>query len=136
MPASNDLPQPSEITFGELWRRREDLEEATAHLLGRMLLAFGRIEFALGLCVRSIEGGGTGESAIAGRLKMLSRVAAQKCPPGSASARDYADWIERVNAIREVRNAMIHGRWYVDPHTMEIVNVLASADCSEQRYAL
>jgi hypothetical protein len=123
----------SEITAGELWKRREGLEEATANLLGRMLLGFGRLEFALGLCVRNIDGARADESAFAGRLKALSRVVSEKCSPESELAKAYGAWIRRADSIRQLRNEMIHGRWGVDPHTMEVVNVIASPDCSEQR---
>lgn len=129
----------SGLTAGELWKRREDLEEATANLLGKILLGFGRLEFALGLCVRNIDSASTDEAAFAGRLKALSRVVAAKCSPKSESAQAYGAWIARADTIRQVRNEMIHGRWGMDPHTIEVVNVLASADCSEQRevrYAL
>jgi hypothetical protein len=46
----------SDITMGELWARRFELEERTASLLGHMLINLSRLDFNLGLCLVWVDG--------------------------------------------------------------------------------
>jgi hypothetical protein len=46
-----------DLTAGEVWKATEDLEDAAATLLGRLLFAFSRLDVALGLCLVWVDSG-------------------------------------------------------------------------------
>lgn len=122
------------ITAGELWIRRTQLEDAGASLLGNLMFAFGRLEFNLGLFVRNIaDGKYLDGSSFHARLASLSE-AVKGGPHFEGFSREpYEDWIRRAHAMRQTRNDMVHGRWVPEPNTMCILNVMATTDLSNQR---
>jgi hypothetical protein len=51
-----------DLTVGELWARRKQLENEAAVQLGHMIFEISRLEMNLGLCLVWVEGGGKLES--------------------------------------------------------------------------
>lgn len=123
-----------DITAGELWARQTQLEDEGAGLLGKLMFAFGRLEFNLGLFVRSIAGGKYLDgSGFHDRLTSLTKAVEGGLHYDGFSSEPYEVWINRAHAMRQIRNDLVHGRWASDPYTMCVLNVVASADLSEQR---
>jgi hypothetical protein len=120
-----------DVTAGELWALREALENDAAALLGHMLFELSRLDLNLGLCLAWVDGGATLTSRskmiegmnLKSRLDDLRKHVDAKLPLESEPHRAYVQWINRVDAIRQVRNNFVHGRWGVEPQINKVVNV-------------
>lgn len=120
-----------DVTAGELWTLREELENKAAALLGHMLFELSRLDLNLGLCLAWVDGGANLESRskwieglnLKARLDELRKHVDAKLPLESEPHRAYVQWIDRVDAIRRVRNDFVHGRWGVEPHKNKVVNI-------------
>lgn len=131
----------SEITAGELWARRDALENEAALLLGHMLFEFSRFDVNLGLCLVWVDGGARIESQtksvevlnLKDKLDELAKHVATKLLFGSKQRRAYESWIERANSVRQQRNHLVHGRWGVGAHKNKVVNVIGLPTSSTQR---
>jgi hypothetical protein len=131
----------SEITAGELWARREALEQSAASLLGHMLFEFSRLDMNLGLCLVWVDGGARIDSRtkaveaqpLKAKLDELAEHVAAKLPSGSKMRIAYETWIERANSVRQQRNNLVHGRWGVEAHKNKVVNVIGLPTSSAQR---
>lgn len=123
-----------DITAGELWARQTQLEAEGACLLGKLMFAFGRLEFNLGLYVRSIAGGKYLKgSSFSDRLESMAKAVDCGSHYDGFSSAPYEAWIRRAHAMRQIRNDLVHGRWGSNPYTMCVLNVVASEDLSRQR---
>ena len=130
----------SEITAGELWARRDALENDAASLLGHMLFEFSRLDVNIGLCLVWVDGGAQIESQtksvealnLKAKLDELATHVAAKLPAGSKRRRAYENWIERANSARQHRNNLVHGRWGVEAHKIKVVNVIGLPTSSAQ----
>lgn len=109
----------SEITAGELWARRDALENDAALLLGHMLFESQ---------TKSVE-----MLNLKAKLDELAKHVATKLPSGSKRRRAYENWIERANSLRQQRNHLVHGRWGVDAHKNKVVNVIGLPTSSAQK---
>jgi hypothetical protein len=134
-------------TAGEVWAATEELETATATLLGRLVFAFSRLDVALGLClVWAGDGKQIGvltpkiaELTFHKKLDQLTGLAEAKFVFGSKKRSGWALWIEEAHRTRALRNQLTHGRWGVDPYTDEAINVIGlptSPNQHEIRYSL
>ena len=120
-----------DVTAGELWARREELENDAAALLGHMLFELSRLDLNLGICLAWADGGVNLTSRskwieglnLKARLDELREHVDAKFPTGSKRHGAYDRWIDRVDAIRQVRNNFVHGRWGVEPHKNKVVNI-------------
>lgn len=130
-----------DLTAGEVWKATEDLESAVATLLGRLLLAFSRLDVALGLCLVWVDGGRqidaltpkVTELTFKQKLDTLTVVVRSKFAKQSKKRTAWLLWIEQANAARTLRNQLIHGRWGVDPYRSEAINVMGLPTSPEQR---
>jgi len=131
----------SDVTAGDLWARREQLEEAAARVLGRMLFEFSRLDMAAGLCAVWVEGGQkleqlnrtVPEMNFNGRLRFIEATVLARLPAGSKRQKAYLAWLERAHAAREKRNELVHGRWGIEPDVNQLVNVVGLPTSPEQR---
>jgi hypothetical protein len=122
------------LTAGDLWARRAHLEEAGAGLLGKLMFAFGRLEFNLGLFIRHIaDGKYLAGSSFHARLESLAQAVEGGPHFEGFSKEPYVEWIRRAHTLRQIRNDMVHGRWVPEPSTMSVLNVVATTDLSNQR---
>jgi hypothetical protein len=118
----------------DMIRRREELEEAGATALGRLMFAFGRLEFQLGLAVRSIDNGKyLGASGFHARLESFERAINDRARNSNFRREPYDAWSAKAHQVRQIRNDLVHGRWSPDPESMTVHNVVTSPDLSEQR---
>jgi len=143
------IPQPpaqfavmdEPLTAGELWARHDDLEVGAATALGRLLMAFARLDMSLGLCLVWIDGGAqlatltpkVEQMTFNNRLDMLASVVVEKFVAGTRKRSGYELWIAQTHAIRMLRNELAHGRWGVDPRTNEAVNIIGLPTSPDQR---
>ena len=122
----------NDITAGELWARRDALEDKAASLLGHMLFEFSRLDVNLGLCLVWVDGGANLERLtktvdgqnLKTRLDELSKHVTAKWPQGSKRRSAYESWIQRAHAVRQQRNQLVHGRWGVEAQKNKVVNVM------------
>lgn len=92
-----------DLTAGELWARREQLENDAALQLGYMIFEFSRLDVNLGLCLVWVDGGAKLESLtrsvadlnLKGKLDELESHVNAKLPVGSKRRKAYDAWIER-----------------------------------------
>lgn len=121
-----------DVTAGDIWARRNDLENDAASLLGHMLFEFSRLDLNLGLCLVWVDGGANIASLtklvesqnLKARLDALRKHVDAKLPLGSKRHGAYDCWIERAHAVRQARNNFVHGRWGVEPHRNKVVNII------------
>jgi len=127
--------------LGELWARREMLENEAASLLGHMLFEFSRLDVNLGLCLVWVDGGAKIESLtkavetlnLKAKLDALAKHVTAKLPAGSNRRRAYETWIERTDLVRQQRNNLVHGRWGVEAHKSKVVNVIGLPTSNAQQ---
>ena len=130
-----------DLTVGELWARRKQLENEAAVQLGHMIFEISRLEMNLGLCLVWVEGGGKLESltksveslGLKAKLDKLEEQVKANLPDRSKCREAYEHWLQRAHAIRQLRNNLIHGRWGVEAHINKVVNVLGLPTSEEQQ---
>jgi hypothetical protein len=137
-----------EWTGIEIERARQGLEKASATILGRMLFEYSRVDMNLGLMLAWTNGGeqldamteklskphfGFGE-----KLKLLTGLAREKYKGNPEALNAHETWMENANAIRELRNALVHGRWGIDAIANHVVNVVGipTGEQKESRYTI
>lgn len=131
----------SEITAGEQWAKREKLENESALLLGHMLFEFSRLDMNLGLALVWVNGGARIEQVtelvesmnLKKKLDDLTKHVQAKLPSQSKRRRAYEAWIDQANAIRQLRNNLVHGRWGIDPNKNKVVNIIGLPTSENQR---
>jgi hypothetical protein len=140
--STNLSPETSDVvTAGDLWARREALEQDAASLLGHMLFEFSRLDVNLGLCLVWVDAGmnlerltkTTQNMNIKSKLDILAKHVDDKLPNGSKRRRAYETWIQRVHLVRLQRNAFVHGRWGVEAYKNKVVNVVGLPTSDEQQ---
>lgn len=130
-----------DLTAGELWARREQLENDAALQLGYMIFEFSRLDVNLGLCLVWVDGGAKLESLtksveglnLKSKLDELECHVKTKLPAGSKRRKAYDAWLERTHSIRQQRNSLVHGRWGVEAHLDKVVNVIGLPTSDTQR---
>lgn len=130
-----------DLTAGELWARREQLENDAASQLGHMIFEFSRLDTNLGLCLVWVDGGAKLQALtksieninLKSKLDELEKHVKAKLPNGSKRRNAYEAWIQRTHAIRQQRNNLVHGRWGVEAHINKVVNVLGLPTSNEQQ---
>ena len=119
-----------DLTVGELWARRKQLENEAAVQLGHMIFEISRLEMNLGLCLVWVEGGGKLESltksveslSLKAKLDKLEEQVKANLPDRSTGREAYEHWLQRA-----------HGRWGVEAHINKVVNVLGLPTSEEQQ---
>lgn len=131
----------SEITAEEQWAKREKLENESALLLGHVLFEFSRLDMNLGLALVWVDGGARIEQVtelvesmnLKKKLDELTKHVQAKLPSQSKRRRAYEAWIDQANAIRQLRNNLVHGRWGIDANKNKVVNVIGLPTSEGQR---
>lgn len=131
----------SDTTAGELWARREALEQEAATMLGHMLFEFSRLDVSLGLCLVWVDSGAKLQSLsetvadlnLNAKLLELSKHVHAKLPNGSKRHKAYVAWLERAHKVRQQRNELVHGRWGIEAHKNKVVNVIGLPTSESQR---
>lgn len=131
----------NDITAGELWARREALEQEAATVLGNMLFEFSRLDVSLGLYLVWVDSGAKLQSLtetvadlnLNAKLLELSKHVEAKLPNGSKRHKAYVAWLERTHKVRQQRNELVHGRWGIEAHKNKVVNVIGLPTSESQR---
>ena len=137
----------TQVTGEAVHLRTEELEQAAASILGRLLFDFSRLELELGLLlVWTGEGSRLNEltAQVAGhtfqkKLAFLRKLVGAKFKKDSAGHSAYSGWLRRTHTARVSRNRLVHGRWGIDANQQRIINVMGlptSPDQNEVRYSL
>jgi predicted transport protein len=123
-----------EWTGIEIERARQELEQATATVLGRMLFEYSRLDMNLGLMLVRINDSATLEAmteqvskpyfSFGEKLNLTNKLVQEKFKSNIVALAEYEKWIESANAIRELRNVLVHGRWGVEATKNRVVNVV------------
>ena len=128
-----------EWTSIEIERARQNLEKASATILGQMIFAFSRLDVALALhLVWSKEGSRLEELTkevevltFQKKLDFLQELVTAKYDDQDANSL-YGQWLKDAHATRTMRNELVHGRWGTAPMKNEVVNVVGLPTSSEQ----
>jgi len=131
----------SDITAGELYARKDELEHQAATILGHMLFKFSRLDMNLGLCLVWVNDGaniGNLTETVAdlnfnAKLVELSKYVEAKLPSGSKRHKAYTEWLERAHKVRQQRNELAHGRWGIEANKNKVINILGLPTSDSQR---
>lgn len=118
------------------------MQAEASSLLGQMLFAFSYIDVNLGLCLAWVDDGKKLETlsmslegqSVHSKLETLSKLVTAKFPAGSKRRIAYEQWIERVHAVRLMRNQMVHGRWDVDARRHKVINTVGLPSGTQQSF--
>ncbi len=116
----------------EIERTRQSLEHASATVLGRMLFAFSRLDVALALHLVWSNGGSQlegltkkfDETSFSKKLEFLEELVTTKYKDEKQAHLLYDQWLKDANAMRNLRNDLVHGRWGINPIKKEVINVV------------
>ena len=112
---------------------QDDLESSTEAVVGKIVFAFSRFEFNLGLCLRSAVAGSNvnlvnplvERLSFKHKLDALMEVVELQFATSAEILGDSKKWHRRMDALRTKRNAFVHGRWHVHASAQQIINVAA-----------
>lgn len=104
------------MLFGDEAKR---VESAIAERLGLLLFAYSRLDVSLGLQLVWIDGARElpglthrySNQGVGPRIEFLKKRVATVYAPCSEGAREYADFFDELDALRQIRNDLVHGRW-------------------------
>lgn len=116
------------------------LEQAASLALGRMLMAFSRMEMELGLALVWVNEGKELEARTAKldqsnfhtKLEELRKHLDQR-DRSDEVGRKLSAWMEKAHALRGIRNELVHGRWGIAAVDDVVVNVIGLPTSPEQR---
>ncbi len=130
----------------EVERASQGLEQASATILGRMIFEYSRLDMALGLMIVWANQGTQLETltkrvadfVFHKKLELLADLTTRKYNGNTEVLAAHAEWLAEAHAVREERNALVHGRWGVDPMSNQVVNVLGlpTGEQIERRYTI
>jgi hypothetical protein len=117
------------------------LEESAGAVVGRIVFAFSRFEFDLGLCLRSVASTGNSELlnplvdrlTFKSKLDALIEVVELRFTETPECVVAFKSWHKTMDRLRSKRNSFVHGRWGVLDHLGEVVNVSPGMPTSESR---
>ena len=108
-----------------------ELESAAAAVVGKIIFAFSRFEFELGLCLRNAVGGVDVDAVnpliqrlnFKHKLDALLEVVAYKSASKTECVAEFRKWHRSIDALRTKRNSFVHGRWGVHSNAQQVINV-------------
>jgi len=125
----------------------EELEDAAATILGKMLFALSRLEVAIAFYIVWAEFGKDLEAltakiidyALSKKLDLLQMMFGAKYKGDKVALARMAAWLDEANSARELRNKFVHGRWGIADHDQQVANVTGlptSPAQREERYSI
>ena len=125
----------------EIEHSRQELEQASAIVLGRMLFEFSRLDVALGLFLVWSDGGSQveklttelQEKTFHKKLEFLQELVNAKHKENKEIFLEYSQWLEDAHATRLLRNDLVHGRWGIDAVNERVINVIGLPTSPNQR---
>ncbi|MEP9317388.1 hypothetical protein ABKS89_09670 [Pseudomonas sp. LABIM340] len=108
----------------------EMFEGAAAMIIGRVVLAFSRLELNLALLLELLV---TPENeaqvdrlfkqALGARIEGVQNLISSRVGLDPSCLSEFADWKLQMDAVRLLRNRFIHGRWGILAHAQQIASV-------------
>ena len=116
------------------------LEQAACLALGRMLMAFSRLEMELGLALVWVSDGKEIEARTAKfdqanlhlKLEELRKHLDQRDRTDEVG-KELSAWMKKAHALRGIRNELVHGRWGISAVEGAVLNVVGLPTSPEQR---
>ena len=108
-----------------------ELELAAGAVIGKIVFAFSRFEFNLGLCLRNAVGGGDVDAvnplierlSFKHKLDAMLEVVEHKFASNAECVAEFKQWHRSIDVLRAKRNSFVHGRWGVLGHAQQVINV-------------
>jgi hypothetical protein len=108
----------------EMLARRDAAENEVASLIGNLVFSYSRLVTSLHLCVAWHNDGKeldryktkAEDLAAADLIKKIEAQSKSKHGDKSDCFKSYESWAIRANAIRELRNIIMHSRWSIEPY--------------------
>lgn len=130
-----------EWTGIEIKRSKQGLEQASATVLGRILIEFSRLDVALGLLlVWSGDGQQLHELtnkvevlSFSKKLEFLDTLVREKYGSTEVTCSPYTPWLQDANELRQLRNELVHGRWGIKPIKERVINIIGLPTSPDQR---
>jgi len=116
----------------EIQCARQDLEQASATILGRMIFEFSSLDMALGLMLAWAHEGTQLEKLTTmvssytfhKKPNFLAELAQKKYQANKEAMDAYNLWLAKVHELRNCRNDLVHGRWGVEHMKNQLINVV------------
>lgn len=140
--SASNANNPVELRFSY-----EELEDAAARILGKMLFALSRLEVAIAFYIVWADGGKELDAltakildfALSKKLDLLQKMFEDKYRGHPVARERMSTWLQEANAARELRNRFVHGRWGIAEYHQQVANVTGlptSPDQQEVRYSI
>jgi hypothetical protein len=128
------------MLFGE---EAERAESAMAERLGRVLFAYSRLDVSLGLqlvwsdMAKELPSltNRYSNQGVGARMDFLKKRVATVYAPDSDGGKAYADFFVELDALRQIRNDLVHGRWSPPLDEGQMACVVGLPTSGEQREA-
>jgi hypothetical protein len=109
----------------------DELESAAGAVIGKIVFAFSRFEFNLGLCLRNLIAHGDVNAvnpliqrlSFKHKLDALVEVIEHKFSAIPECVAEFKQWHRSIDALRAKRNSFVHGRWGVHEYGQQVINV-------------
>lgn len=129
------------MLFGE---EAEQVERAMAERLGRLLFAYSRLDVSLGLqlvwsdMARELPSltHRYNNQGVGARIDFLRKRVAVVYAPDSDGGKAYADFFVELDALRQIRNDLVHGRWSPPLGEGQMACVVGLPTSDDQRQTL
>lgn len=129
------------MLFGE---EAEQVERAMAERLGRLLFAYSRLDVSLGLqlvwsdMARELPSltHRYNNQGVGARIDFLRKRVAVVYAPDSDGGKAYADFFAELDALRQIRNDLVHGRWSPPLGEGQMACVVGLPTSEDQRQTL
>ena len=110
------------MTLAETFARRDATEESVASAIGRLVLAYARLNSALHYCVAWHNDGAELDSygnraedlSVAELISKTDAQAKSRYGSTSDAYLQYRTWASKAHATRELRNLIMHSRWGIE----------------------
>ena len=130
-----------ELTGTEVQAERTRLECEAATILGFMIFEYSRLDMELGLLLAWSDDGTSLDSLtkklsgfnFSKRLEHLRKSVALKYHDVPSTLQAYSAWMSDAHLIRDLRNQLVHGRWGVEAHAQQVVNVVGLPTSPDQK---
>lgn len=107
---------------GKLAQNERSYDEAFHYLLGRLVHAYARFDFNIGLQFSFFNRHGLDTKKLLAPIQTTFGQRLRKLQPlimkdyafaGPAAKEQLAEWFKRANHLRAIRNDFVHGRWAI-----------------------
>lgn len=117
------------------------LDDSASAVVGKIVFAFSRFEFNLGLCLRYVASAGDAtllnplvdRLSFKSKLDALIEVIELRFSSNPECVAAFRSWHKKMDCLRSRRNSFVHGRWSVNERLGEVVNVSPGMPTTESK---